>query len=72
MSKEPCGATPEIEHKGTTFSRDVQPFLLPKPFILQKNSFFLHFSLEIFGHIKKKQYLCKLFRLNGANMHAYI
>ena len=32
----------------------------------------MHFSLEIFGQFKKKQYLCKLFRPNRANMHAYI
>ena len=29
---------------------------------MAKNALFLHFFREIFGHIKKKQYLCTRFR----------
>jgi len=29
---------------------------------MQKNALFLHFFSKIFGHIKKKQYLCTRFR----------
>ena len=32
-----------------------------------KNDDFLHFFSKIFGHIKKKQYLCTLFRRKGKN-----
>ena len=32
-----------------------------------KNEDFLHFLAEIFGHVKKKQYFCKLFRANCAS-----
>ena len=46
--------------------------MLSKHGILIKNEDFLHFLVKIFGQFKKKQYLCKLFRLNGADMHAYI
>ena len=28
----------------------------------KKNAFFLHFFAKIFGHVKKKQYLCTRFR----------
>ena len=29
---------------------------------IKENTFFLHFFAKIFGHIKKKQYLCTRFR----------
>ena len=29
---------------------------------MKKNAFFLHFFAKIFGHVKKKQYLCTRFR----------
>ena len=28
----------------------------------EKNEFFLHFIANLFGHVKKKSYLCTLFR----------
>ena len=36
--------------------------LLPKMAKIQKNATFLHFFSKIFGHVKKKQYLCTRFR----------
>ena len=32
-----------------------------------KNGFFLHFLAKIFGHFKKKQYLCTRFRKKGGS-----
>ena len=29
---------------------------------IKENTFFLHFFAKIFGHVKKKQYLCTRFR----------
>ena len=36
-----------------------------------QNAFFLIFLTELFGHVKKKQYLCKLFRAKRPS-YAYI
>ena len=43
MTTGPCGVTPEIERKGTSFLRDVQVKLLPKHSKFKKNEDFLHF-----------------------------
>ena len=33
---------------------------------IKENTFFLHFFAKIFGHIKKKQYLCTRFRVGSS------
>ena len=43
MTTGPCGVTPEIERKGTSFLRHMQPKLLPKYDKIKKNEDFLHF-----------------------------
>ena len=37
-------------------------FLLKMPLKSYKMNFFLHFLANLFGHVKKKSYLCTLFR----------
>jgi hypothetical protein len=61
LLKGVCGL--DFPHNHSIFAAKLRIFFQ----IIKENALFLHFFSKKFGHVKKKQYFCTRFLIEGAN-----